>query len=294
MEGAKQKSWAGSKEGEQVKRTSVLRAAFTSRQGLTIVDNKFHTAPIKIAKAFPLDGQLGIIVMDVSPGLLSGDRYELLWTCGDDSHVMITNQSYTKVHPSKVAEDSSMLQQFVLAPNAVVEHMPEPVMLYKDAAFRNETRVEMQQGSVWIQGEVLCPGRTMRGERFDYRSYRNELSIHYEGELIFFQRQQIDPANHAITAPGCWEEMSHSATFYVFSDRVDRSHLELIQQKLDRIVSPEGHRIVSGASMTHHYGIVVSALSTAAWPLQQLMRELWETVRYALLERPPLRFLQQP
>ncbi|MGO4546122.1 urease accessory protein UreD [Paenibacillus sp. 2TAB23] len=279
-------------DGEAVNRTSVLRAAFATRLGRTVVETKFHTAPIKIAKAFPLEGQLGIIVMDVSPGLLSGDRYDLEWACGESSHVMITNQSYTKVHPSKASEDSSMQQTFKLAENAIVEHMPEPVMLYKDAAFRNDTRVNLSQGAVWLQAEVLCPGRSLRGERFDYRSYRNTISVYYGDELIFFQRQQIEPERHALAAAGCWEELTHSAAFYVFSDRLNSSHLELLQQKLDSFVSPEGHSIVSGASLTHRFGIAVSAMSTAAWPLQQLMRELWEVVRASMLGKQPLRFLQ--
>src|SRR4030095_5278936 len=131
-------------------RLSVLRASFASSRGQTIIGNKFHTAPIKIAKAFPLDGQLGVIVMDVSPGLLDGDRYELDWNAEPDAHVMITNQSYTKVHPSTPSKGSSMQQTFTLEEGAVVEHMPEPVMLYKDASFRNETKVRLKEGSAWL------------------------------------------------------------------------------------------------------------------------------------------------
>lgn len=273
-------------------RTSVLRTTFASRLGQTLIGNKYHTAPIKIAKAFPLDGQLGVIVMDVSPGLLSGDRYELEWTAEQHSHVMITNQSYTKVHPSLPNSDASMQQLFELEADAVVEHMPEPIMLYKEAAFRNDTQVRLQKGSAWLQADVLCPGRTLRGERFDYRSYSNSLTVHYGEELIFSQRQRVVPGSQVITAPGSWDEMTHWATFYMFSDRVNSSHLEQLQEKLDSFEAPEAHKVIGGASMTYRYGVAVSAASTAAWPLQQLMQELWQTARMGLLGKPPLRFLQ--
>lgn len=276
--------------GPQVK-ISVLRASFASRRGQTILENKYHTAPVKIAKAFPLDGQLGVIVMDVSPGLLDGDSYVLAWTSEQGSHVMITNQSYMKVHPSMPGGGSRVQQTFTLEENAVVEHMPEPVMLYKDASFRNETLVRLKAGSAWLQADVLCPGRTLRGERFDYRSYCNMLKVYYGEELIFSQRQRIEPVKQAISAPGCWDEMTHWATFYIFSDRVNGAHLEQLQEKLDGFSSPE-HPIVAGASLTHRFGIAVSAASTAAWPLQQLMKELWQTARKGLLDKPPLRFLQ--
>lgn len=279
-------------EGALQLRTSVLQVIFARRNGQTCIANKYHTAPIKIAKAFPLDGQLGIIVMDVSPGLLNGDRYELQWISEQDSHVMITNQSYTKVHPSLPSSGSSMQQTFVLEANAVVEHMPEPIMLYKGAAFRNETQVRLKAGSVWMQADVLCPGRTLRGEQFDYRLYSNSLAVYYDDELIFSQCQRIEPVKQVISAPGSWDEMTHWATFYIFSDRVDNSHLEQLQEKLDSFVSPEGHKVIGGVSKTYRFGVTVSAASTAAWPLQQLMRELWEIGREGLLHKPPLRFLQ--
>jgi urease accessory protein len=185
-----------------------------------------------------------------------------------------------------------MQQSFALESNAVVEHMPEPIMLYKGASFRNETKVRLQTGSVWLQADVLCPGRTLRGERFDYRSYSNSLTVHYGEELIFSQRQRIEPESQAISAPGSWDEMTHWATFYMFSDRVNSTHLEQLQEKLDNFVAPEAHKVVAGASMTYRYGVSVSAASTAAWPLQQLMQELWQTARMGLLGKPPLRFLQ--
>jgi urease accessory protein len=279
-------------DGSSAFRTSVLRASFASSRGQTIIEKKYHTAPIKIAKAFPLEGQLGVIVMDVSPGLLDGDRYEMEWTAETAAHIMITNQSYTKVHPSTPSRGSSMLQTFTLDEGAVIEHMPEPVMLYKDAAFRNESIVRLKEGSAWMQADVLCPGRTLRGERFDYRSYHNSLMVHYGEELIFSQRQRVEPAKQAISAPGCWDEMTHLATFYVFSDLVNREHLEQLQEKLDSFEAPAGHKVLAGASMTHRFGVAVSAASTAAWPLQQLMQELWQTARNGLLGKPPLRFLQ--
>ncbi|WP_424768799.1 urease accessory protein UreD [Paenibacillus sp. sgz302251] len=277
---------------EQSMRTALLRASFASRSGQTLLEHKYHTAPIKIAKAFPLEGQLGVIVMDVSPGLLDGDRYELEWTSRPNSHVMITNQSYMKVHPSMPGGGSSMLQSFVLEENAIVEHMPEPIMLYKNARLKNETQVHLKAGAIWMQADVLCPGRTLRGERFAYRSYSNSLSVYYEKELIFSQRQRIEPAKQSITAPGCWEEMTHSAAFYLFSDQIDGALLEQLQEWLDVYSSPIGHPIVAGASLTHRHGIAVSAASTAAWPLQQMMKELWASVRGLLLHKPPLRFLQ--
>ncbi|MFF2094083.1 urease accessory protein UreD [Paenibacillus sp. NPDC058174] len=274
--------------------TSVLHASFARANGGagTILTDKYHTAPIKIAKAFPLEGQLGVIVMDVSPGLLNGDRYEFDWRAGEGAYTFITNQSYTKVHPSGEDGGSSMLQSFSLERDAVIEHMPEPIMLFQSAALDNKTRVTLAPGAVWMQADVLCPGRTLRNEVFRYRELRNTLTVHYGEELIFAQRQRIKPPEQRLSAPGCWEAQTHWATFYLFSDRVNGALLEALQMVLDQLPSFQQHTVLAGATLTYRHGIAVSAASTAAWPLQQTMRLLWDAARLSMFGKPPLSLLR--
>lgn len=278
---------------ERAVRTSVLRASFENKGYGTVLTDKYHTAPIKIAKSFPLEQQLGIIIMDVSPGLLEGDRYELDWSAGEDAHAYITNQSYTKVHPCSEEGGSSMSQTFTLHPGSIIEHMPEPVMLYKEASFHNETLVYLKAGAIWMQADVVCPGRTLRNEIFQYRGFRNSLSVYYEDELVFTQRQRVEPDIQQLNAPGSWEEMTHSGAFYVFSDKLTSAHLDAVIEKLNQLPETFGHHtVVAGASKTHKFGIAVLAASTAAWPLQQALRLIWEAVRQALLGKQALSFLK--
>ncbi|MFF2480461.1 urease accessory protein UreD [Paenibacillus sp. NPDC058071] len=259
---------------------------------MTTLAEKYHTAPIKIAKAFPLASELGVIVMDVSPGLLEGDRYDFSWHAEAGSSAFITNQSYTKIHPCLPEGGASMRQTFELGEGAVIEHMPEPIMLYKDARFSGETIVRLSPGAVWMQAEVLCPGRTLRGEQFQYRELRSSLSVYYEDELIFAQRQLIDPVRQRLAVPGCWEEMTHTATFYLFSDRNFAVLLDAVKERLESLPSFGPHRVAAGASATFRHGIAVVAASTAAWPLQQAMRLVWDVSRQVALGRQPSAFLR--
>lgn len=80
--------------------TGRVAASFTDVDGVTRLGDRYHSYPLKIAKAFSFDeGQLGIYMMDASPGIMSGDAYELEWRFGENTKAFITNQSYTKVHP---------------------------------------------------------------------------------------------------------------------------------------------------------------------------------------------------
>jgi len=265
-----------------------LRAAFERRGEATVMTEKYHTAPVKIAKTFPLGSSIGAIVMDVSPGMLDGDHYELEWKCGPGSRLLVTNQSFTKVHPAGPLGGASLKQTFVLGAEAVAEHMPEPIMLYKDAAFVSETDVHLAPGSVWMQADVWCPGRTLRGERFLYTRFDSRLAVWYGGERIGAQRQWIEPAAQAIRAPGCFADATHIGTLLVYGDRLGAAELEAAREAIGALPDRSAYGVTAGASLTYRYGLAVMAAGTAAWPLQEALRAAWRAVRLSLLgEEPP-------
>ncbi|MWC30467.1 urease accessory protein UreD [Paenibacillus sp. MMS18-CY102] len=273
-------------------RVTALRASFECPRDRTVMTEKYHNAPIKIAKTFPLGKGVGAIVMDVSPGLLDGDHYELNWQCGDRSRVYVTNQSFTKVHPAGEQNGALLRQSFTLGEGAVMEHMPEPVMLYKGAAFRSETNVTLSQGAIWMQVDVWCPGRTLRGEVFQYARFDSRTRVHYGEELIFAQRQLIEPASQLITVPGSWEKASHIGSFLAFGDRIGAAQLEAVREALAALPNRDVYGIAIGASLTHKHGLAVMAAGTASWPLQEALRSAWAAVRLSVLGEPPQQLLR--
>ncbi|MBP3967055.1 urease accessory protein UreD [Paenibacillus sp. DLE-14] len=273
---------------QEGQRVSQLRAVFEKRERGTVLTSKYHTAPIKIAKAFPLDGPLGVIVMDVSPGLLAGDRYEFDWQIKPGAHAYVTNQSFTKVHPSSVLlGGSSIRQSFELGKESVLESMPEPVMLYRDAALDSETLVRLSEGAVWMGAEVLCPGRTLRGELFDYIHLKNKVRVYYEDELIYAQQQNIIPESQQLSAPGCLGKLTHTGVFYAFADRIQAKHAEAVRAALESLPSRGQREVQWGVSLTYKHGLAVMAAGTTAWHIQETLAAVWAVMRKELLGLSP-------
>ncbi|WNQ09516.1 urease accessory protein UreD [Paenibacillus aurantius] len=284
--------------------TGCLSAVFCHMEGQTRLAGKHHQYPLKIAKPFPLeDGQLGVYVMDASPGILAGDRYVMDWRVGEGAQVLITNQSYTKVHPARKSPNeealpSSQIQTFALGRNSCVEYMPEPLMLYGDAVFESRTEVTMEEGAVLLFSDVVTPGRTLRGEVFRFEKYRSSFSVNYAGELIYSSRQQLEPGRRRADRLGSWGRYTHTGSLYVFSDRVDASFVEGLRQALEhgadtlRIEVPPEEDVPRpldyGISQTYKHGLVLSAMGSRSYEIQGLLDLAWGFVRRELLGRPPL------
>lgn len=278
------------------KLTGEISAQFAVRSGQTRLVYKYHASPLKIAKTFrnenerfvedapPMD-QLGVYMMDCSPGLMSGDHYEINVRLEEGARVFLTNQSFTKVHPSTVGQGSTQQQILRLEADAMLEYIPEPLMLYKDADLFAETEAHLSKGSALIFSDVICPGRAQRGEIFQYARYVNRMKVWYEGELIFYQNQRIEPAKMLLSSPGCWEGETHLGNLFIFSDRLGPRHLEAIVERLNQL---EGGAVRFGASLTYKHGLVVTVMGRHAWQLQDVLTKAWHQIRRSLFDLTPL------
>jgi urease accessory protein len=295
--------------------TGCIAASFAEAGGQTRLSDRYHAYPLKIAKAFPFDhGQLGVYVMDASPGILAGDEYVMDWKFGDNTQVYITNQSYTKVHPARCADDdasgarpSGQQLRLHLGPGSYVEYMPEPLMLYKDAILCSSVDIRLEPGAALIYSDALCPGRTQRGELFQYELYQNRVAVTYGDELIFSSKQRVQPARQKLRAIGAWAGYTHAGSLYVFSDLAELNAVfidrlrEFLDERLQagdfRIgdTEPEsetgrrdGGELIYGVSRTYKHGLVLNAAGHKIYELQSLLEAAWQFVREQLFGKAPL------
>ena len=274
-----------------------IKASFIVHGGVTKLQTKYHKSPLKIAKTFTREkGQLGVCVMDCSPGMMAGDRYRLEWLLGAETSVFLNNQSTTKIHPSR-ERPCEQKQTFTLERNAFLQYRPEPIMLFKDANYSTHTNVYMEQGAVLFYSDIVCSGRALRGELFQYAKYESSLHVFMSNEQVYANRQVVEPKSEsepvsqeskAITGKpyamgqenemftshhnlGSWENHTHQGTFYLFSDRITKEFIP----PLRRMLLNYPH-LLSGVSLTYKHGIYLSILGKSAWELQQPIQEAWE------------------
>ncbi|MFC5471662.1 urease accessory protein UreD [Cohnella suwonensis] len=281
-------------------RLSELRATvgIPDADGVPKLVERYHTSPLKIAKTFSLRGegdwrQLAVVQMDGSPGLLEGDRYSFDWELREGARLYATNQAYTRVHPCESETgDARLRQSFRLGAGAVLEWIPEPVMLFRDARFIAETEVELGEGAICMLGDLFSPGRLFRGEAFDFRKYELKVKVLHGGELIHYQRQVWEPETLPIRSAGCFGEFTHMGTFSVFSDLLGADFQERLRAYIDeRPAMMEG--VSWGVARTARHGVVVQLAGNAAWRLQRAILAAWDGARKLALGQPPLRLLKE-
>ncbi|HEX9061548.1 MAG TPA: urease accessory protein UreD [Clostridia bacterium] len=247
---------------------SVLFIKTAEKDGRTVLEDSYFTAPFKVAKPFCDEetGDMSIMVMMASAGIMEGDSYKVNAELGKGSRLVLHGQSYNKIHRMK---DSCALQhnRFVVNEGAFLDFAQMPVIPFKDSNFQSITECYLKKGSSFLYSDVLACGREKRGECFEFKLYKNINRIYYEGELIFFDNQLLCPKEQCLYGMGFFEGYTHQATLMYFSDKFEARLLESALLALENLDDIE-----YGGSMTKKHGMVIRILGSSSDRLSAVLK----------------------
>ena len=240
------------------------RARFVAGGGITRLVASSHAAPLKIAKVHQgTDGAAQLCVMDSSPGIMAGDSYNLEFQLDADSRAEITTQGFARVHPS-AERPAGLRQQLAVASGAHLSYVPQPMLLYSDAAIAVELNADIESGGSLFWSDIVCAGRVAHDEIWRFQSYAGRTLIRYGGEIAYCNRLRCEPARSDPGRLGAWESFTHWGTVGWFSDRITPSDVSAMHERLAELKS-----LRCGVSLAHRHGLIVSILGNHAWELQR-------------------------
>lgn len=263
----------------------MLRAVCRRIGTETVMTERFHLAPLKIAKTFKEEASGGLCayIMDASPGMLEGDCYDLDFRLEPGARLILTTPSSTRIHPC--AEVPAVLRQtFHVGRDAVLEFMPEPVIPFAGSRFEGVSRFFLDQGAVLMFAEIWSPGRSGRGERFRYHSFASRFEVYRCGRLIGWEHCRLEPERDDYRALGAMEHFTHSGAFWLFAEKAADDHL--LERIRSRLPATEDH-VLAAASRTAEQGLMVRMLGVSVWRLQALIQSVWDECRRAAWGMPP-------
>lgn len=185
---------AAPNEGRE--RLSRLELTFASRDGQTYLADALTTSPLKIIRPFGLgNGRVLLQLLNVGPGLLAGDRYELNVTVKAGAKVALVNQSATKLHRALPGRWAQQTLHVTLEPGADLELYPGLTIPFADSDTRFETTVQLSGDARFAVLELFAMGRVQRGEAFSFRRLSSRLRVVQDGRLVYADGLELNPEN---------------------------------------------------------------------------------------------------
>ncbi|BCW17675.1 urease accessory protein UreD [Arthrobacter sp. NtRootA9] len=285
------RSGHGPKSGEAAGRNhgqspmGELELVVAVRGQRSVASHQYHRGALRVMRPHYLDGSGQVCYVVVNPGgaYLGADLFLLDIEVQDGADLLLTTQSATKVYrtPGSFAEQRMVVR---LGEGARLELMPDQLIAYRDASYRQRTSVTLRPSSSLVMAEVVTPGWSPDGAAFRYEEVRlrNDIRVETEAgtELLALDNLLIRPPHNDVTGLGFMEGFSHLGSLVAVDPRVDQALAD------DLHSLGQEHQARTGVSLTRTVkgttGLVLRSLASNTGELNRLLtacagllRERW-------------------
>jgi urease accessory protein len=232
----------------------------------------FQQPPLKASRELYEgdDPTATVYVMESSGGMVAGDRNDITIRLLSGSKARIIQQSALKVYRSHTGETCVQSIDVELEKEARLEWMPEVIIPFADSKFQMETTIRLAKGSTLLWGEILAPGREMRGEVFDFSSLKSMMKIYVDEELLAFDSIHFVPENLHLNRLGLLEEALYVGSIWLVSEQADKIDLRAIQEAMN-----VGDGLRAGVTRLAGNAVHCRFLGVNQWRLQQELKRVF-------------------
>jgi len=249
----------------------------TNSSGQTIVTHQHATHPLRISSPFRLDGtnsdRAYLYLRNNSPGLFAQDKLELTLDIQANTKFYLTEQSATKAHPMGSEDKAEVNYHWQVGEKAMVEFVPEPVILYQDSALEQTTTICLDETASLFWSDIILPGRLARGESYQFRYYQHLLEVRSStGELWFCDRLFLQGKQNRFREQQLFSSLPLLGNAVVIMPNLD---LNLYQEAIDNLAQDYEPQIITATSvLPNNKGILLKVLASRS---QQISR-YWQAI----------------
>lgn len=247
--------------------TGFLRLEARRRLGKTIPANVYFQGAFKVTRPIYLDesGQASFYLMNPGGGYVDGDRYRMEIVVEEEAHVLLTTQSSTKIYKTK-SEPILQETDIVVKSGGFLEYIPDPIIAYRDARYRQQTVIRMERGAVLIAADILTPGWSPDGELFRYQRIQVKTEVFLDDELIVYDHLNLQPNRQNMTGLGLFEGYTHYGSLLIIGEQVTPEFLD----DLHTVIADSGVSGKIGCSLLTVPGMAVRVLGSSTQEIEQL------------------------
>lgn len=239
-----------------------LRLQIGRRSGRDIATAQYHQGALRVLRPHYLDGTEQVCYTVVNPGggYLGADRYGIEVEVEAGSSLLLTTQSATKVYRTPQGEAHQRML-VTLGPGAVLEYLPDQLIAYREASYRQDTVVDMAADASLVLCEVLTPGWSPDGTLFRYDQLRLRTEVRIEGKLALLDNLWVQPGEQSVDSLLYLQDATHVGMLLAVDARIDRELVEQLRELAYAVASEQREPVHVGISETPGPGLAVRTLA---------------------------------
>ncbi len=255
-----------------------LDLALAQPRSRTVLTRCQHQGPLRVQRLFYPEGALAhLYILHPPGGVVGGDQLQVNLDVADGAQVLCTTPGSGKFYLS-AGQWAQLEQTLRIGAGSSLEWLPQENILFAGARLRARTRIDVEEGGVFIGWEITCLGRPSSSERFEHGVLDARLTLYYEGALRLVESQRV-LGTDALEAAAGLRGYPLLATLLAFP--CDDATLGLVREQLVK----HGASPLSGATLMDGL-LVVRILGDNSERIKHQLTAIWQRLRPALLDRP--------
>ena len=205
------------------------------KQGDVVVSpRKYFNGVFKLSPKMELDVERipAYFLMQLGGGIVEGEKYNINVELKENVRAIVTTQADSKVYKCENSYESFQETTLKLEENSILEYITDPVILYKDAVYRQENNIYMTKSSTLIYTDGITSGWSPDKKRFQYEKAKLKTNIYMDGVPVLLDNMLINPREDDIDGLGFMEGYKNFATLIILDDRIDKNIIEHLREEI--------------------------------------------------------------
>lgn len=252
----------------------------------TVMTERNHFGPLRILKPLYPEGDAICHAVIVHPpgGIVAGDSLAVDLRVDANAHALATTPGTQKWYRSTGATASAITHLHV-ADDAHLEWMPQETMVFDGARAKQTLEIMLAPKARFFGWEMLCLGRTTRGERFTTGEFRQSIRLVRAdtGAPLWRESMLLMGSDPLMNSPLGFRGLPVAATAWIVLPDVESGVLSA--KVLHSVRAELGDAPLAAASSPETGLIVIKAMGDAPEAVRNLLIGVWKKIRLQVLAR---------
>ncbi len=205
------------------------------------------TAPLKLLSPQQPGPAVWIYATTFGGGLVAGDAIDLRLHVGADAVCVLTTQASTKVYRQQNGLGASQRLAAHVAPQATLVVVPDPLVCFENAIYRQHQHVQLQRGGNLVLLDWFTAGRVAYGERWVFSRYASRNELAEAGKTVASDALLLDPEDGPLTDIARMGWYDCVATLLIAGERFESLCNDLVEQVQRMPVAADAELIVAAS-----------------------------------------------
>ncbi|MDX2231168.1 MAG: urease accessory protein UreD [Leptolyngbyaceae cyanobacterium bins.349] len=257
-----------------------LDLTFGAAQGETFIRHSHVKAPLKVQRPFFPEGA-GVchsVILHTAGGVVGGDRLLLNLDLQADAQALITTAAAAKIYRSN-GQAAQQCLQVRLGANACLEWLPQETIVFEQAQYQQQMRIDLAPGATWLGWEITRLGRTARQERFYAGNWRSRTEVWQGDRPLWIDRQWLPGSEATWHSPHGLAACPVVGTFALVGRPIEADVVASIRETWTGQAGQAGVTRLASGLLCRYRGH--STTEVRQWFIQ-----VWEITRSHFQQRP--------